>query len=502
MQRRILSFSIIAFLFISFINWSCSKLDTTDLGSDLLPAVDNVHTFADTFAVVSTQGVSNPDSITIDRKDDFVFGINNDPMFGPTTASCYFQLKPTFFPYYLGARDDTLRGYGAGLDSVVLCLKYKGSYGDTLSPIQVQVNEVVDNTFRDSTYATRTTTYRPNIGQILGSTSVDVRRLGDTVHYTNGVNYSVNTIRVKLSPSTWATNLYNSDTLFLSPYLHAFKSDSLYRRFFNGLAVSASSGNQLVYVNLADTSTKLEFHFRRRNAGRVDTLVESLTLNSDYYGSLTNFSSSVANYVQRNRPALPNGRQEIYLQTNPGTYASLSIVGLSTLPNCIVHRAELVVKQIPDVPFNIFNPPGFLYLDLLDSGYTDRYKPIYHDLNPNTAYDPDYLNPLSVPFYPSVSVGIDYLYFGGLRKDMVDPYGNAISYYNFNVSKYVQDIVTMHRHSYDMRLSSPYKFRYSQYSPSYLTYHNSIAYGRIKVGGGSNPNTNYRMIMRVIYSKL
>jgi len=54
-QKRILPITITAFLFLAFINWGCSKLDTTDIGSDLLPAVDNVNTFDTVLTINTTQ---------------------------------------------------------------------------------------------------------------------------------------------------------------------------------------------------------------------------------------------------------------------------------------------------------------------------------------------------------------------------------------------------------------------------------------------------------------
>ena len=501
MQRRILSFVIIGVLLISLINWSCSKLDTTDIGNDLLPAVDNVNTFADTLSVVTTQGVYNPDTTALIRTDDFVFGKNNDPLFGQTTANIFFQLKPTSFPFYFGGYNDTLNGFGAGLDSVVLCLSYRGFYGDSSIPLQFQVREVTDVNFRDSVYKKRTVNYQPATGLLLGTATVDVRRMGDTIHYTNGKDYAINQIRIKLSPSAWATSLYNSDTLVVSGNYHAFKTDSAYRFRYNGLAVIASgAGNQLIYTRLSDITTKLEVHFRRRNRGVVDSIYNSFVLNSDPFGSPFNFSSGIANYIQRNRPALPNGRQELYLQTTPGTYANLSIPGLSALSNRIIHRAELIVQQIPEIPSTVFKSPNFLYLDLRDSTVAPKWKPIYHDLNPMANYDPDFRNPLSIPFYPSINVGVDYLYYGGYRREKTDQFGNLINYYNFNITKYVRDIVTIQRRNYDLRLRAPSKFDYPQYSSEYLIYGNSIAFGRVKVGGGSN--TNYRMILRIVYSKL
>jgi hypothetical protein len=506
-QRRILPFVIISIIFVSFLNLGCNKLDTTSIGGDLLPAVDNVHTFADTLAITTTQQVYNPDSTVVTRTEDQAFGHTVDPLLGrTTTAGIYFQLKPTFFPYYLGNPADTLNFFpGVGLDSVVLCLKYKSFYGDSTIPLDVDVREILDVTFRDSVNKPNMVgSNPPALGNVIGGTSINVATLGDTVHYRDNKDSSINVIRIRLN-DTWAQHLFTQDSFSFHTGINAFYSDSVFRRFYNGLAVvprSGGSGNQLIYVNLADPATRIEIHFRRENAGVLDTTFNSLVLNSDYFGSTTNRSSNTADIIKRT-PALnlTAGDQEIYLETNPGTYANLKIPGLTGLSNRIIHRAEIVIQQIPDLTGfqNIFKAPSYLYLDLKDSISNTKWKPIYYDLNPSVVYDPDNTNPLSASYYPFTN-GIDFLYFGGYRRDKIDQFGNPISYYTFNITKYVQNIVTNHRFNYDMRLSSPFSFSYPQYLPTIISYNNPIANGRVKVGGGNNPN--YKMILRIIYSNL
>ena len=302
----------------------------------------------------------------------------------------------------------------------------------------------------------------------------------------------------------WASRLFKNDSVSFHTGINGFYSDSVFRRFYNGLAVlpkqPGGTGNQLIYVNLADAATRLEIHYRRKNNGAaVDTVFSSLVLNSDNFGTPAFRSSNTANNITRNRTgSLPAGDQELYLETSPGTYANLKIPGLTGLTNRIVHRAELIVEQIPDPSSNIFKAPNFLYLDLKDSGSINKFKPIYFDLNPSATYDPDYKNPFSVTYFPSR--GIDNLYFGGFKREKLDKFGNSISYYNFNITRYVQDIATNHRYNYDMRLIPAFAFSYPQYSPAVINYGNSIAYGRVKVGGGNN--ANYKMRLRIVYSTL
>lgn len=503
MQKRFLPLAVTAVALFSLLSWNCTKLDTSDIGSDQLPAVDNVHTFADTLNIITSQGIFN-DSTTISRTQDHALGrINNDPLFGTTTANIFMQLKPAFYPYYFGAAKDTINGFGAGLDSVVLCLNYKTFWGDSVPPIHLEVHEVIDPLFRDSVYISKTVNYQPNYsGAVLGSTDVDIRRLGDTIHYTNGRDYSINQIRIKLSAS-FASQLYNRDSLTGSPFFN----DSLYNLFYNGLAVIANgSGNALIYTNLADTSTKLEIHYRRRNAGKVDAVYSSFVLNASGVPSSSKSPSNTTNNIIRNRAGYPvsaPASDAVYLQTTPGTYVNLNIPALSTLSNRIIHRAELVIQQIPDNPMldDKLTAPAFLYVDLKDTTAADRWKPVYFDLNPGISYNPD----ASAGNYNYLPTSIDYLYFGGFRRAGVDKFGTPNKFYNINISRYVQQIVTRHIPNYTLRLYAPYEIFYPQFGTTSfpaqkLLYGNNLAAGRVKVGGGNN--ANYKMYLRIIYSNL
>ncbi|MES2849320.1 MAG: DUF4270 family protein, partial [Bacteroidota bacterium] len=183
----------------------------------------------------------------------------------------------------------------------------------------------------------------------------------------------------------------------------------------------------------------------------------------------------------------------LYLQTTPGTYATLNIPGINAYDNRIIHRAEIVIEGIPGSSMvdAAMLPPAYLYLDLVDTpASANRYKPIYFDLNPEAFYNPDD----SIYFYPSA--GVTFNYYGGyLRKKTVGAVANY--YYTFNVSRYLQHIVTNHMPNYTFRLSAPNKLRYHKYA---ISYNNLLADGRIKIGNGTHPN--YKMYMRVVYSKL
>jgi len=74
--------------------------------------------------------------------DNHVVGaITNDPLFGTTTASMYFEMKPNTFPFALAGTKDSIV-----VDSAVLILSYRGLYGDSTKPLTLRVFEISPST--------------------------------------------------------------------------------------------------------------------------------------------------------------------------------------------------------------------------------------------------------------------------------------------------------------------------------------------------------------------
>jgi hypothetical protein len=129
------------FLFLTLIFSACTRISTSELGLGLLPAMDAVNT-KDTILTVETQSADYADSMRIFGTDEHILGkITNDPIFGNTTASMFFQLKPEIFPFYLQGDKDSIM-----VDSAVLILSYRGFYGDSSKPITLNVSKIDDMT--------------------------------------------------------------------------------------------------------------------------------------------------------------------------------------------------------------------------------------------------------------------------------------------------------------------------------------------------------------------
>jgi hypothetical protein len=116
-RKFIASLSVFALLLTVYS--SCSRIDTTDIGNNLIPAVDNVSTFEASFDVI-TDNFQDVDTSRIFDEEDHALGtISNDPIFGKTTAAIYFNVSPAAFGSFPFINKDSIK---FPIDSVVLSL--------------------------------------------------------------------------------------------------------------------------------------------------------------------------------------------------------------------------------------------------------------------------------------------------------------------------------------------------------------------------------------------
>jgi hypothetical protein len=486
--RTKLTLAFGALIFLSFLNWHCTKIDTTTLGGGLIPAVDNVNTFDTTLSIIA----NNFDSTSFAGKgcakifptDDHALGfISNDPYFGTTKATIYTELKPSAFPFYFPAKptDRTL-------DSIVLVLSYRKTFGDSSLQQSVTVNEVLPNSGLNFIPDSSTCTSYSVKSTILGTATYIPKRLGTDTVKAFGGDTSTNQLRIKLNNSL--------GQLFLSQDSSTnsiFYTDSAFKNAFKGFAITpGNTGNALSYFGLTDAHTKLAIYYKYKRAGLTDTAVVT-------YFNL-NFGNVSANNIVRTRGGAevttssntnsnPAGDNFVYVQTSPGTYAELKIPGLP-LSNRIIHRAELIVDQVAASPSYPFAPPDYLFLDIRDSG--TNYLPV----------PCDFTAPGGTP---------DISTYGGYKKITTDALGNSIARYTFNISRYIQKIVTNGRKNSVLRLWAPH---YVSTSIAYVDecgngiqplifLLNNIAYGSLKAGGKYSRTTSPNGIrLHIIYSKI
>ena len=467
---------LFAFFFLSAVFTACTKIESTNIGGELIPPIDGVIT-KDTLLDVQTDLIAEKDTSLVPSSYPHSLGyISNDPLFGKIQANINFQVYPTFFPFVFDAvRKDSLH-----LDSVVLVLGYQGAWGDTNSNLNLKVYEIAQSQkFTDTTLHTAETfTYSSLLGT---RNNIDPKTLDDSVFAK--FDTTKNQLRIKLDNSfgTRLLNVYDSTT--------AYKSDTAFNNYFKGFGVVADPvGNALLRIGLTDPNTKLAVYYRVDNrAGGKDTAVK--------YFKLNNYSST-SNYIKRDRsgaeiqPFLANNATNdslLHLQTTPGTYVNLKVPGLSTFPNAVIHRAELVMQQVRQNSLDDILSPPALFL---------------------AAYSQDSSAKFLVPFANSYSTGVidNLAEFGSYPVKRTDANNNSVYAYNFNITRYVQHLVTAKSTNYNLYLFAPHTdfVRFAEKTQAGVTLpssqFNAPAAGRVRLGGGTH--SKQPMKLRIIYSRL
>jgi len=211
----------------------------------------------------------------------------------------------------------------------------------------------------------------------------------------------------------------------------------------------------------------------------------------------------VANYIQRDYSggqiashldtSIP--QEFVYIQTQPGTFATIKVPGLALLNNRVIHRAELLLEQatydqFTDEKFTVPN----LFLDYYDSA-TSRYSAPKLDFaaSANTSTGGYSFN------------GADY---GMIGKSGFDVTGALAYTWRFDISRWVQGIVTGREKYYPLRLYAPYETKVVAAVNGLLSYSTlyplnpSIAAGRVRLYGGTPTSNEKRMRVRIVYSKI
>jgi hypothetical protein len=500
-KKSSLALIIGSFFSFSLFFASCTKINEgTILGDDLIPAVDNITTFDTTLEVLTDNFLFN-DSTNVIPSDDMALGTLNDPEFGQTTASVFFNISlprngnnpgsqgsipavDSSSTFFKASKDSIF------VDSVILTLDYRGVYGDSNSVQQVQVYEIPQGSdFYDTAY------YRLNhpefpTGALLGSRSFVISTLDDSTTVVRGGDTSrvANVMRIPLQVSVGQRFAAFDRTNTANGGLH---NDSTLRKLFPGFAVKASGANALTYVNLSTSNTGMIIYYRSQLKGVKDTTaVQFVHANRFFYRNPGDTFSRPAAGGQANTivrtpggnfaAALNNGNPEdpqLYIQTTPGSYATVSVPGLANFGNHVIHRAELIAPRISSALDNILTPPASLFLDLVNAN-DDSLLLLDRDIAFNQGG------------------GIDLNSFGGrLRPDQN---------YIFNITRHVQGIATRNEPNRVFRLYTPYDVVYAVPNSTSLRV-NAItqpANGRVVLGGGNHPEPARRTRVRIIYSKI
>jgi hypothetical protein len=456
----------------------CTKIDTTTLGENLIPSVDNIHTFDTTYSVIAVNyGSTQCD--TIQRADLQALGIiSNDPLFGTTQANIYTEFKPDYFPYNFPAADaNTIQ-----IDSAVIVLNYSHSFGDTNRLQKVNVYQLSDS-FNLSENFSNCLVLGYDSSVLLGQRSYYPWVLKDSVHAYN--EQAANQLRIPISNSLIQK--------FIDDSAQIFRSDNDFKSYFKGFALvpdNSTGGQALNYFDF--TTSHLSIYMRYLKSGVADTSVINFSLSNS--SGLSNsivrdhVSSEIANHLSQP----PAGDSLVYIQTSPGTYALLTIPALTGLSNRVINSAEIIVDQVYSSNSfnNVFTPPANLYAEVKDSFIN------------NGAYIP-------IPCdFTSAELSDNFTYMGGQSIATTNSLGQPMTEYHLNITRYVQSIISKGHQGFTLKLSAPhfvtntatYADWCGQGIGPFSTRRNVIADGRVELNGTNGTPTHIRL--HVIYSTL
>lgn len=457
---------------------ACRKInDATDVGDGLIPPIDNITTF-ETFLDIESDNRAYLDSNKVYYGDEHALGyIGNDPEFGATNGESYFTISHANYMIYPFLNKDSV----LAIDSVILSLSYSGYYGDSNSTQTLRVYEIAQNAgFNDTTVYKYSHPAFATTGPELGSKTYQVYKLKDSVLHIRKRDTTkvANIIRIPIS-NQFGERLKGYDTTNTAN--GGYRNDSIFKTLFRGFAVRPdATGNAVVFINASDNQkTKLTVYYQVKRNGSIDTTSVDFFHSTGGEANLINRTpgGGWAGYLAN---SIPND-DLLYINSAPGSAAWLRIPALDTFRNVVVHRAEIIANPIRSSQDEQFIQPGALFLDR-----------IHATGDTASTFDAD------------MSVGNNFTNFtydfasfgGGLKTD---------STYRFNISRYVQQIVTNRATNYRLRLYAP--VRTFLFSPIYgetnqLYVNQSPVAGRVVLAGGSYVNPAKRIRLRLVYSRL
>lgn len=351
---------ILGIVFIS----SCKE--NTILPPDLVPPIDNINTFLDTSLTVITNNIYQDSVLTgglngstrISNSSSYyhALGVISDMNFGKMVAGFHTEVLPpnNLFSY---------KGTNVEVDSIILAIPYRSSFGDTLNAIPQKFNvyRSLKSFSRDSAqFETTKDDYDPF--KVLASQQVNFNTF-KTDSPSVGTGKLIPQLRFKLAD-------WFKDSLKAQIDLGAngaMATNATYNQWWKGFYVApadSSIGNTIGYFNTY--GTRMYIYYRYTNTGGTQDTTNSIfgfdANNSNRFCHITrNYTGSKAyDYLNTNNTA---GDSMLFLQSEPGIAALLRFPNLTTIGNHIVNKAELT--------FNCYYPTSSM-TDTIKAGLIPR----------------------------------------------------------------------------------------------------------------------------------
>tara|TARA_Y100000385_G_scaffold291915_1_gene373954 strand:- start:6813 stop:8132 length:1320 start_codon:yes stop_codon:yes gene_type:complete len=320
-------------LIVSVVFVSACKKDWNELGSQLVVQEElTLFSFDEQPLELS---LVKEDSLSTLNRPTFFLGSINSEIYGQTEAQVYTELSlPS---------SNVNFGPSAQVDSLVLTLDVTGYYGDTLSPIQIRVMEMLESI---------ETSTSDSEGQ---DSTLSIFSFQEFDHYTEKIGekdfYFVpaanGQIRISMS--------IELGQYFLEADPENFVDNETFQSFFKGLFISCESTmtRGLLLEISASENSKLSLYYHTDEASSLIYDFE-IDNNAD---KMTHWSQNHSSDIE-----LLFGEENIsfsYVQGGVGLRTYIDLPNLSALKdsNFVIHKAELVLPYLTTENDEIYTLP-------------------------------------------------------------------------------------------------------------------------------------------------
>lgn len=378
-QYRLLFKGLLLFLIAGL--WSCENSDR--IGLEITPPGERFAYHIDSETLVKARTLRQ-DSLSSEKRERSLMGAMADPVFGKTRAGFLTQLRLS--------SNDVDFGENAQLDSAVILLKYRKSYGDTTSLQHIRVHELTKDLYVDSVYYS----------------NIDPGIYHDESQPAAEMDYyptpSADSLIIRLDDRIGEKILF-ADTSHL-------QDNTSFLDFFKGLYIEAAeveTGGSVVSYDLAGGKSRMIIYYSN---SEEDSLKYEVVINSnctwfnvfehDYSGAEAEpfINDSIFGYGQLYLQSMAGLRTHAFFEFSD-TLMQMAETGIS------VNKAELTIPV--DLDYIAGDKPAPVSLQ------------IFYALDDGTN-----------EFISDIFLGDDY--HGGF-------YDKNTGKYTFNIAKYVQGLL-------------------------------------------------------------
>lgn len=445
---------------ILFMN-SCKE--NTILPPDLVPVVDNIHTFqADSFSLISNTIFQDSiltggslGSVSVSNNASFYHAlgtITGNPEFGYTHASMHVELVPPSSNY-------THKGYDPMFDSIVLSLPYINTFGDSIAgPDQYFL------VYRSLKSFPKTS---PQYENTLDSFEVN-KPMGSYTMNFNQFRKDTNNKTMRIKLASWFADSLKAQMDLLA----AGGATSSYEKFLDwwrGFYVTSisSQGNTLGYFNTYGARMYVYYRYYKDTAHTdVDTTIDVFAFDPSYCNRFNHIErrytgSNAVNYL--NSGAV-SGDSLLHIQNLPGLATIIKFPYLPTSENVLINRAVLTLYSA--LPLNAM-------IDSSVYGIVPRFQVFRVDQGSDKILNE----------YTSLGAG-----FVDAKRREVTVYGQKYLQYNIYLSESIQNMISTQDTTFRLKIMG-----LSDVYPG--------AYGSILKGSTSKMDS-LRPKLNVIYTKI